>query len=252
MRPADLAGAGPVRAITVAFPQVNADLIAAVGAVERATAVIHHAVRGLAVDIMSIIGVPGHGQECLWRTQRHACPATSGVVERFDVNSAEKPGDDRLPAHSAAPDLSDYSTRAADNMQALSRSRVADDGPRHAVPFLQRRPNWARPRTRTARDRTRRVASSISSSVTRPWSASTPRWIPAERQAWRRARTGDGALRCPQLTAFFTRAVIRFSSAAVIFVSAKDVGHIVPSSRFASALKPSVAYLSLNFDAAVK
>jgi hypothetical protein len=36
-----------------------------------------------------------------------------------------------------------------------------------------------------------------------------------------------------QLTAFFTRAAIFFSSAAVSFVSAKEVGHMLPSSRFA-------------------
>jgi hypothetical protein len=55
-----------------------------------------------------------------------------------------------------------------------------------------------------------------------------------------------------QLTAFFTSALILASSAAVSFVSAKEVGHMLPSSRFAEALNPNVAYLSLNFDAAVK
>jgi hypothetical protein len=56
----------------------------------------------------------------------------------------------------------------------------------------------------------------------------------------------------PQLTAFFTSAPILASSAAVNSVSAKEVGHMAPSSRFAVALKPNVAYLSLNFDAGVK
>src|SRR5918998_66731 len=56
----------------------------------------------------------------------------------------------------------------------------------------------------------------------------------------------------PQLTAFFTSAAILASSAAVNSVSAKEVGHMVPSSRFASALKPNVAYRELNFWAGVK
>jgi hypothetical protein len=52
-----------------------------------------------------------------------------------------------------------------------------------------------------------------------------------------------------QLTACFTSAAILASSAAVSSVSAKAVGHIVPSSRVAPSLKPSVAYLVLNFAA---
>jgi hypothetical protein len=56
----------------------------------------------------------------------------------------------------------------------------------------------------------------------------------------------------PQLTACFTSAAILASSAAVSSVSAKAVGHMVPWSRLASALKPNVAYRSLNFDAGVK
>src|SRR3546814_9566538 len=36
------------------------------------------------------------------------------------------------------------------------------------------------------------------------------------------------------------------SSAAVSSFSAKEVGHMVPSSRFAVSLKPNVAYLDLN------
>src|SRR5205085_1646786 len=51
----------------------------------------------------------------------------------------------------------------------------------------------------------------------------------------------------PQLTALFTSAPIFFSSSAVSFVSAKAIGHIAPSSRFAESLKPNIAYLSLNF-----
>src|SRR3972149_6643458 len=51
----------------------------------------------------------------------------------------------------------------------------------------------------------------------------------------------------PQLTAFFTSALILASSVAVNSLSAKEVGHMAPSSRFASSLKPNVAYLDLNF-----
>src|SRR6202048_3184395 len=50
-----------------------------------------------------------------------------------------------------------------------------------------------------------------------------------------------------QLTALFTSAPILASSAAVSSFSAKAVGHMWPSSRFALSLKPSVAYLVLNF-----
>src|SRR4030042_1324493 len=51
----------------------------------------------------------------------------------------------------------------------------------------------------------------------------------------------------PQLTAFFTSALILASSVAVNSFSAKEVGHIAPSSRFAVSVKPNVAYLELNF-----
>jgi hypothetical protein len=47
-------------------------------------------------------------------------------------------------------------------------------------------------------------------------------------------------------TDFLTSAAIFFSAAAVNFFSAKEVGHMAPSSRFAVSLKPSVAYLDLN------
>jgi hypothetical protein len=52
---------------------------------------------------------------------------------------------------------------------------------------------------------------------------------------------------CPQLTAFFTSAAILASAVAVNSLNAKEVGHVAPSSRFASSLKPNVAYLDLNF-----
>src|SRR5881296_1550564 len=51
----------------------------------------------------------------------------------------------------------------------------------------------------------------------------------------------------PQLIAFFTSAPILASSVAVSSFSAKEVGHMAPSSRFALSLKPNVAYLDLNF-----
>jgi len=50
----------------------------------------------------------------------------------------------------------------------------------------------------------------------------------------------------PQPTAFFTSATIFASSAAVSSFSANEVGHIAPSSSFASSLKPNVAYRALN------
>src|SRR4029434_9278271 len=51
----------------------------------------------------------------------------------------------------------------------------------------------------------------------------------------------------PQLTAFFTSALILASSVAVNSFSAKPVGHRCPSSRFAASLKQNVAYLVLHF-----
>src|SRR5437867_9381369 len=56
----------------------------------------------------------------------------------------------------------------------------------------------------------------------------------------------------PQLTAFFTSALILASSVAVNSFSAKTTGHIAPSSRFAASLKPNVAYRVLNFCAGWK
>jgi hypothetical protein len=65
----------------------------------------------------------------------------------------------------------------------------------------------------------------------------------------RRHAAQDGASGefSPQLTAFFTSALILASSMAVNSFSAKEVGHMAPSSRFAVSLKPNVAYLELNF-----
>src|SRR5437879_10165637 len=61
-----------------------------------------------------------------------------------------------------------------------------------------------------------------------------------------------GPVSSPQLTAFFTSVPILASSAAVSFFSAKATGHRPPSSRFALALDPIVAYLVLNFFAGWK
>ena len=55
-----------------------------------------------------------------------------------------------------------------------------------------------------------------------------------------------------QLIAFLTRALICASSAAVSSFSANSTGHMAPLSRFAVSLKPSVAYLVLNFSAGLK
>src|SRR5438445_12099086 len=65
-------------------------------------------------------------------------------------------------------------------------------------------------------------------------------------------RAGPSGELGPYLTAFFTSAVILVSSAAVNPFSAKTVGHMLSSSRFALSLKPSVAYLVLNFCAGWK
>src|SRR5262245_2455174 len=61
------------------------------------------------------------------------------------------------------------------------------------------------------------------------------------------ARSVAIGLLSPQLTALFTSAPILASSSAVNSFSAKAVGHMTPSSRFDSSLKPKVAYLVLNF-----
>src|SRR6266511_26376 len=65
----------------------------------------------------------------------------------------------------------------------------------------------------------------------------------------RPATVSFGLRASPQLTALFTSAAILFSSAAVNSVRAHEVGHMVPSSRFAASWKPNVAYRALNFAA---
>ncbi len=67
----------------------------------------------------------------------------------------------------------------------------------------------------------------------------------------RRSRPGrgPGGELSPQFTAFFTSRAIFASAAAVNSFSAKEVGHMVPSSRFAASLKPNVPYRVLNFSA---
>src|SRR5437867_10306327 len=67
-----------------------------------------------------------------------------------------------------------------------------------------------------------------------------------------KSTTPGGREKHAYFTAFFTSAAILASSVAVNPFSAKAVGHIAPSSRFALSLKPSVAYLVLNFCAAWK
>src|SRR5207247_9227128 len=68
-------------------------------------------------------------------------------------------------------------------------------------------------------------------------------------RGWIPPRAGASVEISPQRTAFFTSAPILASSAAVNSFSAKAVGHMAASSRFALSLKPNVAYLVLNFSA---
>src|SRR6267142_5094124 len=65
-------------------------------------------------------------------------------------------------------------------------------------------------------------------------------------------RFDPGPRHSPQRAAFFTRAATFASAAGVISFSAYEVGHSSPSSRLALSLKPSVAYLDLNFAASWK
>src|SRR5436309_7565188 len=67
-----------------------------------------------------------------------------------------------------------------------------------------------------------------------------------------KSTTPGGREKHAYFTAFFTSAAILASSGAVNPFSAKALGHMAPSSRFALSLKPSVAYLVLNFCAAWK
>src|SRR6266545_33336 len=83
--------------------------------------------------------------------------------------------------------------------------------------------------------RKRRSASHCTSASARPQAAR------ASREAVEAAQR-LGA----QLTAFFTSATIRSSSAGVSSLSAKAVGHMLPSSRFAASWNPNVEYLVLN------
>src|SRR5688572_10537170 len=62
-------------------------------------------------------------------------------------------------------------------------------------------------------------------------------------------RAGRGAQELAQPTALFASVPILASSAAVNSFSAKEVGHMAPSSRFAASVKLNVAYLVLNFSA---
>ena len=63
---------------------------------------------------------------------------------------------------------------------------------------------------------------------------------------------GKGNRRPRQDAALRTSSSIFFTSASVRSVIANDVGHMVPSSRFAGSLKPSVAYRASNLAAAWK
>jgi hypothetical protein len=63
---------------------------------------------------------------------------------------------------------------------------------------------------------------------------------------------GKGNRRQRQEAALRTSSSIFFTSASARSVIANDVGHMVPSSRFAGSLKPSVAYRASNLAAAWK
>lgn len=77
-----------------------------------------------------------------------------------------------------------------------------------------------------------------------PASPSTVILGSSSQRVWRFARW---RLNRSHPTARFTSAQIRASSAAVSSLRANSVGHISPSSRLAWSLKPTVAYLVLNF-----
>ena len=64
---------------------------------------------------------------------------------------------------------------------------------------------------------------------------------PALRAGLGRVSGGMSGELVPQRTAFFTSAAIFASSLAVSAFSAKEVGHMAPSSRFAVSLNPTVA-----------
>ena len=66
------------------------------------------------------------------------------------------------------------------------------------------------------------------------------------------SRGGPACVLGSQLIALVTSSLILFSSVRVHDVSANSTGHMAPSSRFALSLKPSVAYLVLNFSAGLK
>src|SRR6266508_1179144 len=107
-----------------------------------------------------------------------------------------------------------------------------------ALPALPRTPGWAR---RVLRGGLIGRSRSVGTTSSRPPLA----FISSLRR--RRGLSCGERGGSPQLIAFFTSATIRFSSAAVSSLSAKAVGHMLPSSRFAASWKPNVEYLVLNF-----
>ena len=156
---------------------------------------------------------------------------------------------------------------ASSERHGRSRSTRAGVGPGRKGPWC-RRGRWsplspgrlgqdlarrcsARPSSRTPEARPGRTRSvtgasrlSIRPSDVHPRGAAHRRH--RDPQGWPSGELG------PQRTAFFMSAAILFSLVAVNSVSAKEVGHIAPSSRFAMSLNPNVAYLELNFAALVK
>lgn len=119
----------------------------------------------------------------------------------------------------------------------MDRKAVSSDAPEHGHP----------PRSDVGERRGYRAVHGIGKS---PGSTSFEQyvWFSFAVVSTRRgAGLGSWVRELAQLTALFTSALIFASSIAVNSFSAKEVGHMAPSSRFAMSLKPSVAYLELNF-----
>ena len=137
-------------------------------------------------------------------------------------------------------------TEALGDVAVVPLPAEAERVKRGAALASRRRRDRGRPRTRAARPRRGRRArrarrASSPSGRARPAGAQ-----PGDRRA-RRAPSRDAVVagRRParlELTAFFTSALIFFSSASVRTFSVRTRSATSPLSRFAASLKPSVAY----------
>jgi hypothetical protein len=106
-------------------------------------------------------------------------------------------------------------------------------------------PSWS-PAVATASKRSRREGSKTR--LKRP-----DAWTGCQRLPSRRQGTEEVALVATALTHRFLhkRGDLFFFGVSQV-LSAKSVGHMAPLSKFASSLKPSFAYLDLNFSALLK